>query len=57
MCRAPFSQIEVYEDSIAEKLKAKFPSSIIQEEYYYQERTEIDDDGHYGLPMTLAELS
>jgi len=47
MCRAPFSQIEVYEDSIAEKLKAKFPASIIQEEYFYQD----------GLPMTLAELS
>ena len=51
MCRAPFSQIEVYEESIAEKLKAKSPASIIQEEYYYQ------DDRHYGLPMTLAELS
>lgn len=51
MCRAPFSQIEVYEESIAEKLKAKSPASIIQEEYFYQ------DDGHYGMPMTLAELS
>jgi len=57
MCRAPFSQIEVFEEAIAEKLRAKCPASIIQEEYYYQERTERDDDGHYGLPMTLSELS
>ena len=51
MCRTPFSQIEVYHESIAEKLRVKCPASIIQE------RAEIDDDGHYGLPMTLAELS
>ena len=61
MCRAPFSQIEVYETSIAEKLKAKCPATILQTQYYYPddlpERTERDDDGHYGLPMTLAELS
>jgi hypothetical protein len=60
MCRAPFSQIEVYEESIAEKLKAKCPATILQTQYYYPddlpERTERDDDGHYGLPMTLAEL-
>ena len=61
MCRAPFSQIEVYETSIAEKLRAKCPATILQTQYYYPddlpERTERDDDGHYGLPMTLAELS
>jgi len=60
MCRAPFSQIEVYEESIAEKLKAKSPASILQTQYYYPdnlpERTGRDDNRHYGLPMTLAEL-
>lgn len=60
MCRTPFSKIEVYETAISEKLKAKFPASIVQEEYYYPdnlpERTRDTETEYYGLPMTLAEL-
>ena len=48
MCRKPFSQIEVYEEAIADKLRAKCPSSIIQHQYYYPDN--LDDEPHHHHP-------
>lgn len=59
MCRKPFTQIEVYEESIADKLRAKCPPSIIQhQQYYYPDNLdaiETVDFDNMPLPFPMGE--
>jgi hypothetical protein len=59
MCRKPFSKIEVYEEAIADKLRANCPSSIIQEQYYYPDNMDdietADFDNNMQLPFSPIE--
>lgn len=58
MCRKPFSKIEVYEEATADKLRAKCPSSIIQEQYYYPDNLDaIIETANFDNNMQLPLFS
>jgi hypothetical protein len=56
MCRKPFSKIEIYEEAIADKLRANCPSSIIHHQYYYQDDLNERYEREYRLPFPIEDL-